>query len=101
MISLYYYKKASADVRVLTWNSSLLMIEDAPVFGHGIGSFAANYMPCQARYLDECVGESDALIADNNMIAFNEFIHVTCEQGLVGYFCLAVCLSMRFVALAM
>ena len=84
MISLYYYKKASADVRVLTWNSSLLMIEDAPVFGHGIGSFAANYMPCQARYLDECVGESDALIADNNMIAFNEFIHVTCEQGLVG-----------------
>ena len=84
MISLYYYKKASADVRVLTWNSSLFMIKDAPVFGHGIGSFAANYMPCQACYLDEHVGGNEALIADNNMLAFNEFIHVSCEQGLVG-----------------
>lgn len=84
VVSLYYYKKASADVRVLTWNSSLLMIKDALVFGHGIGSFAANYMPYQARYLDEHTGENCTLIADNNMIAFNELIHATCEQGIVG-----------------
>lgn len=85
-VSLYYYKKASADVRLLTWKSSLLMIKDAPFFGHGTGSFAAHYMPYQARYLDKHTGENCTLIADNNMIAFNELIHVTCEQGIVGLF---------------
>lgn len=86
LTSLYFYKKSSADVRLLTWRSSLLMIKDTPVFGHGIGSYAANYMPYQARYLDKHVGGNEAIIADNNMIAFNEFIHLACEQGIVGLF---------------
>lgn len=92
---LYYYKKASADVRVLTWKSSLLMIRDAPVFGHGIGSFAANYMPYQARYL-EGYPDNFSLIADNNLIAFNEFIHLTCEQGMVGLLLFICLLALAF-----
>ncbi|WP_292268918.1 O-antigen ligase family protein [Butyricimonas sp.] len=95
--SLYFYKKASADVRLLTWRSSLLMITDGPIFGHGIGSFAANYMPYQARYLDKHPGGNDALIADNNMIAFNEFIHVACEQGIVGLFLFISLLIYAFI----
>ena len=94
-IGLYYYKQASADVRVLTWKSSLLMISDAPVFGHGIGSFAANYMPYQARYLENHPG-SFSLIADNNLIAFNEFIHLTCEQGMVGLLLFTCLLALAF-----
>ncbi len=84
LVSLYYYKKESADVRVLTWRSSLLMLHDKPIFGHGIGSFAANYMPYQAQFLDEYPEGEYPLIADNNIIAFNEFIHLGCEQGFVG-----------------
>lgn len=94
-IGLYYYKKASADVRVLTWKSSLLMISDAPVFGHGIGSFAANYMPYQARYLESHPGNL-SLIADNNLIAFNEFIHLTCEQGMAGLLLFSCLLALAF-----
>ncbi len=84
LASLYCYKKESADVRILTWNSSLLMISDAPIFGHGIGSFASNYMPYQAQFLDEHSTGKYPLIADNNILAFNEFIHLACEQGLIG-----------------
>ena len=84
LVSLYYYKKESADVRVLTWRSSLLMLHDKPIWGHGIGSFAANYMPYQAQFLDGYPEGEYPLIADNNIIAFNEFIHLGCEQGFVG-----------------
>ncbi|HAP16907.1 hypothetical protein [Butyricimonas virosa] len=84
-----------AFVRVLTWKSSLLMISDAPVFGHGIGSFAANYMPYQARYLEDHPGNF-SLIADNNLIAFNEFIHLTCEQGMIGLLLFTCLLALAF-----
>lgn len=94
LTSLYFYKKSSADVRLLTWHSSLLLFKDAPLLGHGIGSFAANYMPYQACYLDKHVGSNDAIIADNNILTFNELIHLACEQGGVGLFlftCLLAC----------
>lgn len=82
--SLYYYKKTSADTRLLTWNSSSLMFRDKPLLGHGIGSFPANNMLYQAQFLNEHPGEKWGFIADNNIIAFNEFIRLTCEQGLIG-----------------
>ena len=38
-ISIYYYKKDSADGRLLIWRVSIDMIADAPLVGHGIGTF--------------------------------------------------------------
>lgn len=84
VVALYYYKKPSADVRLLTWNSSSLMFLDKPILGHGIGSFPANYMLYQAQFLNEHPGEEWEIIADNNITAFNEFIHLACEQGIIG-----------------
>ena len=78
VVALYYYKKPSADVRLLTWNSSSLMFLDKPILGHGIGSFPANYMLYQAQFLNEHPGEEWEIIADNNITAFNEFIHLAC-----------------------
>ncbi len=81
---LYLYKKPSADARLLAWQSSFGMVEERPLFGHGSGGFAANYMPCQAEFLDRHPDTSYSLAADNNILAFNDWLRLLCEQGIAG-----------------
>lgn len=83
--SLYFYKKGSADMRLLTWCAQLLMFRDAPLFGHGVGSFSTKYMLYQAEYLNAHPDGNLALIADNNILAFNEYLHLLVEQGIIGF----------------
>ena len=97
VVLLYFYKKPSADARLLTWQASLGMVESRPLFGHGPGGFAANYMPCQAEFLDRHPDSPYAVAADNNIIAFNDWLRLLCEQGFVGaaLFLLAVAKAFR------
>lgn len=60
------------------------LFADRPFFGHGIGSFAARYMYYQADYLSARPFSAAALLADNNVLAFNEFVRIACEQGIAG-----------------
>ena len=93
-VLLYGYRKDSADVRLLVWRAASGMIMDNPWVGYGSGSFFALYMPCQAEYLDNRGISSDALLADNNLMAFNDWLRLLCEQGVVGgvlFFLLIFC----------
>lgn len=72
-------------MRLLTWCTELLMFRDAPLFGHGIGSFSTKYMLYQAEYLNAHPNGNLALIADNNILAFNEYLHLLVEQGIIGF----------------
>lgn len=83
---LYIYKKDSANVRLLIWTASKEIVHDAPLLGHGIGKFSAIYMPYQGRYFEKNPDSIFKDISDNNTLAFNEFIKLTCERGLVGLF---------------
>ncbi|MFR0679375.1 O-antigen ligase family protein [Dysgonomonas mossii] len=69
---LYFYKKDSADARLLIWTVSKDIICDAPITGDGINRFPAIYMNYQGEYFKK---NPDSVFRDNsddNTQAFNE-----------------------------
>lgn len=81
----YWLKKDSADGRLLIWRCSLEMVKDAPLLGHGLGSFEAHYMDYQAQYFRTHAGETRfSMLADNVKHPFNEYLKVCLNFGLVG-----------------
>lgn len=78
--SLTLYKPQSAKGRIEIWKASCLMIREQPFTGKGIGSFQREYMKYQSDYIQQNPNKQ----LGNNRYAFNEFIHILCEQGLIG-----------------
>lgn len=60
---LYFIKKDSANGRLLIWKSTLLMIKDKPLLGHGVVNFNKVYMNYQAEYLANKVHTQEAQLA--------------------------------------
>lgn len=83
---LYHFKKDSADGRLLIWKVSAEMIKDKPVWGHGTGKFAADYMNYQIAYFKPNPDVPEAMQADNVTYSYNEFMKLTVENGLIGLF---------------
>jgi len=71
--------------RLFIWEISLNSIKDKPILGHGFDRFAPVHNNYQALYFKN---NSEELvkteIADCSMYAFNEFIQVAVESGLIG-----------------
>ena len=84
LFGLYKYKETSANGRLLIWQVSANMIKNKPFIGYGIDGFQRNYMESQASYFQKNQKSTYALLADNNKIAFNEFIRIWVEQGFFG-----------------
>jgi O-antigen ligase len=83
-VVMYYFKKDSADGRLLIWRVSLDMVADKPVTGHGLGAFQAKYMLYQAEYISTHPDSPLINLADNTYHPFNEYLRVLCEHGIVG-----------------
>lgn len=83
---MYLYRPQSADGRLLIWKICVKhIIAEKPLFGHGIGGFHREYMPAQATYFASGhATEAEKLLAADNTHAFNEFIRIACEYGLMG-----------------
>lgn len=81
---LYHFKKGSADGRLLIWKTSMEMINDKPIFGHGYDGFKKHYMDYQAEYFENYPESQEAFVAGDTNYAFNELIQLTVEYGLVG-----------------
>mgnify|MGYP001467812061 FL=1 len=91
---LYSYKKDSADGRILIWKLSLEMVKDKPILGYGFDGFRKNYMNYQAAYLQEKqLPETINNLADDNHHAFNEFLRIIIEQGIIGVIILFIFLT--------
>ena len=91
---LYSYKKDSADGRILIWKISLEMVKDKPILGYGFYGFRKNYMNYQAAYLQEKqLPETINNLADDNHHAFNEFLRIIIEQGIIGVIILFIFLT--------
>ena len=89
MVAVSYHIRAkSADARLLIWRVSMELFEQAPVFGNGTESFKKQYMYKQAEFFNTNTNANPnakyILVANNHYQAFNEFIHIACEQGIVG-----------------
>ena len=76
IISIYYYKKDSADGRLLIWRVSIDMIADAPLVGHGIGTFENKYMYYQAQYFESHPYSKYEKFTDNIVYPYNEFLRI-------------------------
>lgn len=81
---IYLIRPDSAQGRLLVYAVALSMLRAAPWFGHGITSFAAEYMPYQAEWFLHHPASSFARVAGNNHFAFNECLKIACEQGIIG-----------------
>lgn len=90
MIGAYFLKKNSADGRLLIWRCSWEMFKDAPLLGHGIGSFRAHYMDYQANYFKLHPDSDYAMLADNVVSPFNEYLSLLLNFGLAGLLILFV-----------
>jgi O-antigen ligase len=82
---LYFLKKDSADGRLLIWRCSWEMIKDKPLFGHGSGGFKAHYMNYQANYFETHPDSEYAMLADNAVHPFNEYLLLVINYGLTGF----------------
>ena len=83
-IVLYFFKKDSADGRLLIWRCTLDMIADKPVIGQGHCAFQEKYMLYQAAYLNAHPDSQYAQLADNVLHPFNEYLLILSEHGLIG-----------------
>ena len=81
----YRMKKDSADGRLLIWKVSVSLIKEKPLTGHGFERFPAAYREAQADWFAAGKGsEAETMIAGNPAYAFNEWVHIAVEQGLIG-----------------
>ncbi len=81
---LYFLKKDSADGRLLMWIVSLRAICGHPVFGSGIGGFHKAFSDSQKDFFMVNPDSSFASVSGAPEYAFNDFLEVGVEQGLVG-----------------
>jgi O-antigen ligase len=81
---MYTLKKDSADGRAFIWKNTISAIVKNP-WGVGIGNFAGTYGKQQAAYFESGRGtEQEKLVAGNPEYAFNEFLQIGLEMGVVG-----------------
>jgi hypothetical protein len=81
---LYYYKKDSADGRLLIWKVTMEMVKDKPLSGFGSDGFKANYMLYQANYLKTKGTTREKYLAGNNFLVYNEPLRILVEHGIIG-----------------
>ena len=87
---LYRIRAGSADVRLLIWASSGEAFLKAPLFGYSSGAVQSLYMPWQAEYFQASPLSPFAPFATNHYQTFNEYLHILCEQGVVGFILFAL-----------
>lgn len=81
---IYNLKRESADGRLFLWQISVRALSKVPVFGAGLGNFAGVYGEEQYRYFSQRIDQETIMKAGSPVYAFNEFIQIGVEQGLIG-----------------
>ena len=81
---LYHLKKDSADGRLFIWTVCLELIKEKPIIGHGINGFQSQYMDYQANYFISHPESKYAMLADNIIHPFSEWLKITVNFGFVG-----------------
>ena len=81
---VYYFKKDSADGRLLIWKISTQVIIRHP-FGVGSGNFAGSYGEQQASYFASEAGTAqEHYVAGSPDYGFNEYLQIGVEYGIHG-----------------
>lgn len=75
--------------RVWMWSVTTTMIKDAPLLGHGLGTYALQFPPYQARAFAEPGAETFLTNASFTSFAHNDYLQVWAELGLFGLLAIA------------
>ena len=85
LTGVYHMKKESADGRWLIWKVSSTLVSSHPATGVGFGNFPGAYGEAQAAYFAaDARSPQEELVADAPETAFNEFVQITTETGIIG-----------------
>ena len=80
---LFRSKVASTYGRQIIYYTTLNMVKDAPLLGHGRDGFAREYMDYQAEYL-KTVDSGQLLLSDNVSHPLNEYLLLAVNYGICG-----------------
>jgi O-antigen polymerase len=88
---LYGLKKDSANGRILIYKVSLTIIKENLLFGIGPGRFQAEYNNYQSQYLNSRnIPINVQLLSSDTFEAYNLFIQILSEYGLLGILILII-----------
>lgn len=83
---LYERNQTSVSGRYLIYRAAIPMLYEEPIWGLGIQRFKDVYNNYQRVYLVENeLSMPERLLADDTFFAFNEFLQVGIEMGLIGF----------------
>ena len=84
---LYHFKEGSSSGRMFIWETTLNIIEKKPVFGTGFNTFKNAHNTAQAEYFRAHPNDTKtAYLADNVIFAFNDYLEMASETGIIGLF---------------
>ncbi|MDR1202026.1 MAG: O-antigen ligase family protein [Tannerellaceae bacterium] len=88
IIALFLLKKDSANGRLLMWKITTQAIIHQPIPGVGLGGFPTAFASEQAAYfMSGNASATEKLVAGSPEYAFNEYLQIGLEQGIVGLVC--------------
>lgn len=84
-ILLYGMKRESAEGRLLLWKVTAQAIAEQPLTGTGLGGFPAAFAEAQSQYFSSGnATEEEKWVAGCPAYAFNEYLQIGLEQGILG-----------------
>ena len=96
LIGIYFLKKDSADGRLLMWKVSGQVVKSNP-WGVGIGNFSGAYGDVQAAYFaNGSASATEEYIAGNPEYAFNEYLQIMIESGIIAFLLFVTMLVLAF-----
>lgn len=82
---LFNMKKDSALGRLFIWDNSVEVIKNRPLLGVGTNNFEYFYNEQQAKTIASGqLNELELLQAGDVVYAFNDYLHITIENGIIG-----------------
>jgi O-antigen polymerase len=85
MLLLFNYKYDSALGRLLIWNVTFSMLPDVGFAGVGLGNFEQHYMNFQSAFFEHHgVQHKMSQLASNVFYAFNDYLQLMVEAGILG-----------------
>ena len=95
---LYFLRPDSANGRLLIWRCSFSLIHDHLLWGSGPNGFQGNYMSAQAHYFQLHPDSGWAMLADNVIHPFNEWLALAANYGIVALLLLGFVVYLAFRA---
>lgn len=91
------FKSDSSSGRFFILRTTSYIIKDHPLTGIGFNNFPIVYPTYQAAmYTEDKMYGKEKYLADNVKVAFNEYIHITAELGIVGLIILLLIITIYF-----